>query len=708
MPTPLEKVDHLTRQIRFLEKLQQLNDLLSEIRERIGGTKDIETWLKEEGTGTMLDNLKGLLLSLQSDMVSIPKFITKLDAGISAAGQITAGVDAITRMVKAIQDAENSTGAQKVKDFAELFSDWTTLLGAIGYILEGFSLNPIIGVYFMLLGKAISAIATSLGVLEAAKKAQAEAIRIARGFDPKAAKAAAKEAEQKRQLQALIDDLKRQRQALIDEFDLKAYAQVDAVIAATLASMNITLLALDRLKTPLAAARGDLVAAWHHLQELIQRKGAILASGGSASEAEKLNSPIEEAEQALAKAYETYNKRLRPVKGYVDAIRRKLGSVQVRGEAVFDEGFLEDHYIWVARPSYYTFPLLDEIKRYLRGNRLISALRLPIFDRLGLTSVMGVIPGGGCYILAALLAGLGILSMCIVSAYFMITTGFFGLLGGRDEIAVQPDVPLVSDEAEGEATMSPREAFDLIDEIAWWYGLSDEEWWMLHDAYNQDPTGRLLYSIDNILAGLEVMQANINRWFAQPFQFPQVWLDIKMNFTEFPCNEEVNGVLTVCSPTADNLEAGEFLVFGMELEGEIPLDDPDLFYVYSVVLDTDGDPGNNYQFMPPYNWDYYQNTDTWYELTWDPYRSVWELALRDVRQGQALARHTDARVMISENLIYFVIPAAELETARPGYRMTSFAHDGTYAPEASGGDVTGIDPTEPLQQIPDEVIVITE
>jgi hypothetical protein len=28
--------------------------------------------------------------------------------------------------------------------------------------------------------------------------------------------------------------------------------------------------------------------------------------------------------------------------------------------------------------------------------------------------------------------------------------------------------------------------------------------------------------------------------------------------------------------------------------------------------------------------------------------------------------------------------------------MTSFGHDGTYAPEVSGGDVSGADPTEPL------------
>lgn len=322
--------------------------------------------------------------------------------------------------------------------------------------------------------------------------------------------------------------------------------------------------------------------------------------------------------------------------------------------------------------------------------------------------IVGRFPGGWCAIIVALLAGFGILSMCIVTAYFAITTGFFGLFDGQDEIAVQPDLPLIPLEPTEEPTMSPREAFALIDEIAWWYDLSDEEWWLLVDAYYQDPTGRLIYSIDNILAGLQAMQANMRGWFAHPFQVPQGWLDIKLNFTDFPCNEEANDVLTVCAPTAGNLDAGEFLVFGMELEGEIPLSDPDLFYTYSVVLDTDGDPSNNFQFMPPYNWDYYQNTDTWYELGWDPYQGVWALSLSDVRQGQPIIRHTDARVMITGNLIYFMIPADELEVARPGYRMTSFAHDGTYAQEQSGGDVTGTDPTEPLLQMPEEAIVVPE
>jgi hypothetical protein len=52
--------------------------------------------------------------------------------------------------------------------------------------------------------------------------------------------------------------------------------------------------------------------------------------------------------------------------------------------------------------------------------------------------------------------------------------------------------------------------------------------------------------------------------------------------------------------------------------------------------------------------------------------------------------------VIAGDLVVFFIPASEVEVEMPSFRMTSFGHDGTYAPEVSGGDVSGADPTEPL------------
>lgn len=53
-----------------------------------------------------------------------------------------------------------------------------------------------------------------------------------------------------------------------------------------------------------------------------------------------------------------------------------------------------------------------------------------------------------------------------------------------------------------------------------------------------------------------------------------------------------------------------------------------------------------------------------------------------------------ARALLFGDTILWVIPAAEFESDTPAYRVTSFVHDGTFAPEVSGGDVSGTDPTE--------------
>jgi hypothetical protein len=314
-------------------------------------------------------------------------------------------------------------------------------------------------------------------------------------------------------------------------------------------------------------------------------------------------------------------------------------------------------------------------------------------------------------------AALAMMSLCVVAGYFILNVGLFGWVGPRDEIAVQPDVPVATEEVVVQApetepppspvpTLSPRVVYDIITQFGEMYDLSEAEMDELANTYWQDPTGRQLYSIMTTIAMLDVLHARIQGWFAQPFDFSIIVLNTMLNFTKFPCNTEADGVLTVCAETAGNIDAGEVLVFGMELEGEVPLADPALFYVYSVVMDADGDPDNNFQFVPPYDWDFYQNTDLWYELKWDPNHGAWTLSRRDVRQGMEIVQHTDARAMINGNMIYFLIPGDEVDVPRPGYRMTAFAHDGTYAPEASGGDVTGVDPTEPLLQMPEEAIVV--
>ena len=65
-----------------------------------------------------------------------------------------------------------------------------------------------------------------------------------------------------------------------------------------------------------------------------------------------------------------------------------------------------------------------------------------------------------------------------------------------------------------------------------------------------------------------------------------------------------------------------------------------------------------------------------------------------------------ARAVIHSDVIVFFIPIEEFEVEKPGYRLTAFGHDGSYAPEQSSEDVIGANPTEPLCLIHEERISI--
>jgi len=176
-------------------------------------------------------------------------------------------------------------------------------------------------------------------------------------------------------------------------------------------------------------------------------------------------------------------------------------------------------------------------------------------------------------------------------------------------------------------------------------------------------------------------------------------LEFWFNNSLFECGELVDGQLTVCDVTASDFPEGDMLMFAAMFGGDIPLADPDRYYTYSVVMDGDGDASNNFEYMPPYDWDYFQGTDQWYQLSWDPVRGSWLLSLTLARGSGPISYRTDARAVIAGDTVIFFIPASEVLVERPAYRMTSFGHDGTYNPETGGGDVTGDDPTQPLTEL---------
>jgi hypothetical protein len=192
-------------------------------------------------------------------------------------------------------------------------------------------------------------------------------------------------------------------------------------------------------------------------------------------------------------------------------------------------------------------------------------------------------------------------------------------------------------------------------------------------------------------------------------QYTVVGVDLKFNESVFECGTFENGRRVVCPADVQDMPPGGVITLGMIMVGEIPPDNPDRHYIYAAVFDSDADPANNWQFVPPFDWDLFQGTDRWYQLIWNAARGVWSI---EVTQLDAGGRGTPApssvRVVIEGDTIVFFISAVEFAAAKPGYRLTAFGHDGFFSPDQRGADVSGADPTEPLMLVPAEAIEVPD
>jgi hypothetical protein len=171
------------------------------------------------------------------------------------------------------------------------------------------------------------------------------------------------------------------------------------------------------------------------------------------------------------------------------------------------------------------------------------------------------------------------------------------------------------------------------------------------------------------------------------------------NESIFECGVTAYGRTTVCAADVQPMPAGEVLVFAMLFVEEVPQASAGRSFIYSAVFDSDGDPANDWQFFAPYDFDLFQGADRWYQLIWDHNAQVWSLDVSQVDTSRNVGSYTGsaARVVVQGDTIVFFIPASEFELELPPYRLTSFGHDGAYSESDRGADVTGVDPTEPLQ-----------
>ncbi len=227
----------------------------------------------------------------------------------------------------------------------------------------------------------------------------------------------------------------------------------------------------------------------------------------------------------------------------------------------------------------------------------------------------------------------------------------------------------------------------------------------LTEKLQKDGTGDGTVSDKNSEINEDVMGVGISWHMGFIGAFGVQGVDNYHGHTYFECGTQVGDVLTICAPDAGPMPEGDELIGIMVLDSDIPLDPGDDIYQYGFVLDSDNDPANNFQFVPPYTLDYFQGTDLWYVVY---YNDGWQLGVSTTESGMADIK-SNARAAIIKNILVFFIPADEYSVEFPGYRFSAFGCvDGGWGSGFCNGDVSGIDATYPPIPVPQEKIIIEE
>ena len=174
---------------------------------------------------------------------------------------------------------------------------------------------------------------------------------------------------------------------------------------------------------------------------------------------------------------------------------------------------------------------------------------------------------------------------------------------------------------------------------------------------------------------------------------------LRYDFSSHPCGLDDGVKVITCAIAPGPVGEGEELVVVVELDAA---PEPGATYTYGLALDDDGDSADNYQFVAPFDWDYFRNTEFWYRLRIDAdgSRRMWA---EEAHPGSIVPRHSSALVMQHGRFLVWVIPRREVPGPLPAYRATAFAQDTDPTelplPETSAGDVSGGDPTSTLTPI---------
>ena len=133
----------------------------------------------------------------------------------------------------------------------------------------------------------------------------------------------------------------------------------------------------------------------------------------------------------------------------------------------------------------------------------------------------------------------------------------------------------------------------------------------------------------------------------------------------------------MCPPSPQPVPAGDLDYFVATLAAPLPPADPTNHYQVAVVVDQDDNPADNYQPGAQFPDDFFKDSDLWFEADYAP-GAGWTLKATDARNSTPKPVATQARIIFHDNVVNFVIPAAEIQSASPKFRITTFRHTGDF------------------------------
>lgn len=351
-----------------------------------------------------------------------------------------------------------------------------------------------------------------------------------------------------------------------------------------------------------------------------------------------------------------------------------------------------------------------DLARWLRRRRKLRAARAgsPVGpDDSDFYNPDGTQAGGADdFPIAGCLSVIAVLVAVFVIGFFLIRS----IGGGGEEIIGSPPVSVAPSStvsssgpaasiSSSTATTQPAISDATLRGLLTLLGISVTD----TDAVDElkDLIGDIIDSVKLLTAGYQGREIDIDRAIALLARLGQRIVDVGFNLSVYECGDD--DPVVVCGFDPSDIPAGDVLIVAVEMAAAIPPASTEVSYRYSIVFDTDGDAANDWQFVDPFEWDYFQGSDRWYQAVYDHLSGTWFLEVTQLQADgsfPAEGSRTAARFVIDGPWGVWFIPVDELGGSAAPFRVTAFAHDGAFTEATRGGDVMGPDPTGPLTDPP--------